>query len=174
MHYPVVADLGSSATGNGRNNDLWWMEPGRPGSEELLLDAPDGTWFGPADFSHDGRWLLVQQFVSVDDSRIYLLDLEERALYLGAGGDEQPSANKAIGFDRRDRGFYFITNQRGRSAELAYRPLDGEKETVFITRDNRWDVTDFVLSADGRRGALVKIAAGLLGLGVDALRQRDH
>ena len=43
---------------NGRSNDLWWMEPGRPGSEELLLEAPDGTWFGPADFSHDGRWLL--------------------------------------------------------------------------------------------------------------------
>lgn len=28
--------------------------------------------------------------------------------------------------------------------------------------------------ADGRRGALVKVAAGLLGVGVDALRQRDQ
>lgn len=159
---------------NGRSNDLWWMEPGRPGSEELLLEAPDGTWFGPADFSHDGRWLLVQQFVSVDDSRIYLLDLEERALYLGAGGDEQPSANKAIGFDRRDRGFYFITNQRGRSAELAYRSLDGEKEPVFITRDNRWDVTDFVLSADGRRGAFVTNEEGISRLHLLNTVNRTH
>ncbi len=96
----------------------------RPGSEELLLEAPDGSWFGPSDFSDNGRFLLVQQFISVDDSRIYVLDLEERVLYLVAGNPEFPSANKAISFDRQGTGFYFITNQRGRAAELAWRALE--------------------------------------------------
>ena len=31
---------------------------------------------------------------------------------------------QAIAFDRRGNGFYFITNVRGRAAELAWQPLD--------------------------------------------------
>jgi len=146
---------------NGRSNDLWWMEPGKPGSEELLLEAPGGSWFGPADFSQDGRLLLVQQFISVDDSRIYVLDLEERLLHLVAGNAENPSANKAITFDRRKDGFYFITNQRGRSAELAWRPLEEGSETVFLTRGSPWDVSEFAVSDDGKRGAFVTNEEGI-------------
>ena len=146
---------------NGRSNDLWWMEPGKPGSEELLLEAPDGSWFGPADFSHNGKFLLVQQFISVDDSRIYVLDLDSRALYLAAGNPEAPSANKAAGFDRRAQGFYFITNMRGRSAELAYRPMDGSQNIEFITGNSPWDVSEFALSPDGKRGAFITNEEGI-------------
>jgi len=146
---------------NGRSNDLWWMNPEKPGSEELLLEAPAGSWLGPAAFSHDGDLLLVQQFVSVDDSRISVLDLETRTVFLAAGSDETPSANKAIRFDRRGQGFYFITNQRGRAAELAYRRLEGEQETEFLTGDSPWDVTEFTLSDDGKRGAFVTNEEGI-------------
>ena len=146
---------------NGRSNDLWWMEPGKPGSEELLLEAPDGSWFGPSDFSNDGRFLLVQQFISVDDSRIYILDLEQRSLALVAGSSETPSANKAVSFDHRGTGFYFITNQRGRSAELAWMSPGEGAEIEFLTRDSPWDVTEFTLSADGKRGAFVTNEEGI-------------
>ena len=140
---------------NGRNNDLWIMNPDKPGSEELLLEAPEGTWFGPADFSHNGKYLLVQQFLNVSDSRIYVLNLKDRSLRLLAGNSEVPSANRAIAFDRHDEGFYFITNTRGRAAELAWQPLDAEVDTVFITAGITWDVTTFALSGDGKRGAFV-------------------
>jgi len=149
---------------NGRNNDLWWMEPGKPGSEELLLEAPDGSWFGPTDFSDNGRFLLVQQFISVDDSRVYVLDLEQRVLYLVAGNPEFPSANKAISFDRQGSGFYFITNQRGRSAELAWRALQENSETEFLTRGSPWDVSEFAVSDDGKRGAFVTNEEGISAL----------
>ena len=140
---------------NGRNNDLWIMDPDRPGSEELLLEAPDGTWFGPADFSHNGRYLLVQQFLNVADSRIYVLNLKDHNLQLLAGGLDYPSANRAVAFDRQGNGFYLITNARGRAAELAWRSLDPEIETIFITAGISWDVTAFALSDDGKRGAFV-------------------
>ncbi len=146
---------------NGRNNDLWWMEPGRPGSEELLLEAPDGSWFGPADFSDDGRYLLVQQFISVDDSRIYILDLVERDLFLVAGGEEIPSANKAIEFGSGGPGFFFITNRRGQSAELAWLMPEQGAEVEYLTRGSNWDVTDFAASDDGKRGAFVTNEDGI-------------
>jgi dipeptidyl aminopeptidase/acylaminoacyl peptidase len=146
---------------NGRSNDLWMMNPDSRGSEELLLEAPEGTWFGPADFSDNGKYLLVQQFLSVSDSRIYILDLKSREMRLVAGGTEVPSANRAISFDRNGKGFYYITNERSRAAELAWRPLDEEDETVFITRRIRWDVNDFAISNDGRRGVFVTNEEGV-------------
>jgi len=140
---------------NGRSNDLWIMDPDRPDSAELLLEAPAGSWYGPADFSEDGRFLLVQQFLSVLDSRIHVLDLQDRTLRLVAGDPDNPSANRATSFDRSGTGFYFITNARGRAAELAWRSLDPAALAQSLTAGIGWDVTDFALSSDGKRGAFV-------------------
>ncbi len=138
---------------NGRNNDLWIMDPDRPDRAELLLEAPDGTWYGPADFSRNGQLLLVQQYLSVNDSRIYALNLKNRELQPLAGDPEQPSANRAVSFDRNGEGFYYITNTRGRAAELAWKSLDPELPATYLTASIHWDVTDFALSEDGKRGA---------------------
>ena len=146
---------------NGRSNDLWWMDPDRPGSEELLLEAPPGSWFAPADFSDNGRLLLVQEFLGVDDSRVHVLDLRTRQLRRVAGNPEWPSANKAIAFDRRGNGFYYITNVRGRAAELVWQPLDPAQETRYLTGNSPWDVSNFVVSDNGRRGAFVTNEDGI-------------
>lgn len=140
---------------DGASNDVWIMDPDRPGSTRLLARAPPGSWLAPAGFSADGRLLLVQQFVSVADSRIYVLDLNSSETRLAAGDPEAPSANRALGFDQRGAGFYFITNVRGRAAELAWQPLEDGGEAVYITREIPWDVTDFAVSDDGRRAAFV-------------------
>ena len=140
---------------NGRSNDLWLMDPDKPDSGELLLEAPDGTWWGPADFSNDGKNLLVQQFLAVTNSKIYVLNLKDRSLQLLAGNPEFPSANRAVSFDRRGKGFYFITNERGRAAELAWKSLKPDVETQYLTASIPWDVTEFTLSDNGNRGAFV-------------------
>lgn len=145
---------------NGRSNDLWIMEPGRPGSEELLMEAEDGTWFGPAGFSADGRRLLVQQFLNVSDSRIHVLDLRSREHLLLAGGEENPSANRAIAFDRRGEGFFYLTNAGGGAADLAWKSLDPDVPPEFLTGQITWDVTDFALSDNGKRGAFVTNEGG--------------
>jgi len=140
---------------NGRSNDLWIMDPDRPDSAELLLEAPAGSWYGPADFSDDGRYLLVQQFLGVLDSRIYVLDLASKDVRLVAGDPTHPSANRALSFDRGGTGFYYITNVRGRAAELAWQSFDAGLSADYLTARIGWDVTDFVLSEDGKRGAFV-------------------
>jgi dipeptidyl aminopeptidase/acylaminoacyl peptidase len=140
---------------DGSNNDLWIMDPDRPESAELLMEAANGTWLGPADFSDNQDYLLVQQFVQVSDSRIHLLNLKDRSVEQVAGSADFPSGNRALSFDRKGNGFYFITNQRGRAAELAWRSLTPDSVPEFITARIPWDVLDFALSEDGRRGAFV-------------------
>jgi dipeptidyl aminopeptidase/acylaminoacyl peptidase len=146
---------------NGRSNDLWLMDPNHPDRAELLLEAPAGSWYGPAGFSENGRYLLVQQFLGVDDSRIHVLNLQDRTVRLVAGNPESPSANRAVTFDRRNEGFFFITNARGRAAELAWQSLEPDSPPQFLTPGIGWDVTDFALSDDGRRGAFVTNEDGI-------------
>lgn len=146
---------------NGRSNDLWIMNPDQADSSRMLLEAPDGTWYGPVDFSNDGKYLLVQQFINVDDSRIYVLRLKDLDLQFLAGNEDTASANRAISFDRRGDGFYFITNERGRAAELAWQPLSPERERIYVTARIPWDVTEFALSDDGKRGAFVTNEEGV-------------
>ena len=80
-----------------------------------------------------------------------------------AGGGEYPSGNRAISFDRSGKGFYYITNKRGRAAELAWMPLEATEEIVteYITAEIPWDVSDFALSDDGSRGAFVTNEEGI-------------
>ena len=158
---------------DGRSNDLWIMDPDRPASERLLIEAAPGSWYGPADFSDDGRHLLVQQFLNVFDSRIHLLDLRDGTLRLVAGGDpENLSANRAVAFDRRGQGFYFITNVRGRAAELAWLSTEPGAVAQSLTARLGWDVTEFAVSDDGRRGAMVTNEDGVSRLYLFNTRSR--
>lgn len=146
---------------NGRNSDIWIMDPDHPDQAELLVEADDGEWWAPVDFSANGRYLLVQQYINVIDSRIHLLDLKSRELSLLAGDPVNRSANRASRIDTQGKGFYFISNERGRAAELAWRSIEPNGETVFITQSIPWDVSRFALSDDGKRGAFTTNEGGI-------------
>ncbi len=146
---------------DGRSNDIWIMDPDQPENAELLVEASDGDWWGPADFSRDGKYLLVQQYIKVADSRIYLVDLKSREMRIMAGDAENPSANRAAGFDKRGKGFYLVTNSRGMAAELAWKSLQPGAEIEYISTKIPWDVAEFALSDNGRRGAFVTNEGGV-------------
>jgi dipeptidyl aminopeptidase/acylaminoacyl peptidase len=146
---------------NGRSNDIWIMNPDNPESAEPVVEAPDNAWWGPADFTRDGKYLLVQHYIGVTESRVYLLDLATRNLRLLAGDLEYPSANRAAVFDAKSQGFFFVTNMRGLSAELAWLSLEPGSEPVFITTRIPWDVSDFALSENGKRAAFVTNEDGI-------------
>ncbi|MGB0514371.1 MAG: TolB family protein, partial [Wenzhouxiangellaceae bacterium] len=86
----------SSTRRDGRSNDLWMFDFEAESLEpRLILEAPDGYFWGAADFSPDNRHLMIQKYISINDARIYVLDLESGELRLIAGSDEKPSANFA-------------------------------------------------------------------------------
>ncbi len=159
---------------NGHSNDIWIMDPDHPEDTELLVEASDGDWWGPADFSEDGKYLLVQQYIAVTDSRIYLLDLKSREMRIVAGNAEEPTANRAAVFDRRSKGFYLVTNARGMAAELAWKSLQPGAGIEYISTKIPWDVSNFALSDDGRRGAFVTNEGGVSRLYLLNTRTRRY
>ncbi|MFK7956269.1 MAG: alpha/beta fold hydrolase [Lysobacterales bacterium] len=141
---------------NGRSNDIWWMPHDKPEQAKVALEAPDGAWWGPSDFSPDGEQLLVQQYVSVTDSSLYLLNLGTGEKQVLAGGKPQsPGRNLGSSFDRDGRGIYYLTDSGSPYARLAYKTLEPGATAQIITEDISWDVSSYALNDDKTRGAFV-------------------
>jgi len=146
---------------NGRSSDIWIKKARSSEPATIVLATEDGTLWKPVDFSRDGKTLLIQQFVSVADSRVYVKDLPAGKLRLLAGDAENPSSNIATGFDRQDNHVLFVTNQRDGAAELAKVTLDEMPVINFVSHRSNWDITQFVLSPDRKRGAFIANEAGI-------------
>jgi dipeptidyl aminopeptidase/acylaminoacyl peptidase len=138
---------------NGASNDVWIMNVNNPEAARIVLESPDGTWWGAADFSPDNRKLLVMNYVGNADSRVHLLDIESGDLRLLAGNPDNPSSNQPVAFDRAGTGFFFISDARGDFKQLAWQSLEEDAEPVFLTTDIPWHVEDGALSEDRSRGA---------------------
>ncbi|NND00149.1 MAG: S9 family peptidase, partial [Gammaproteobacteria bacterium] len=149
----------SSTRRNGASNDLWISEIGEPENSRMILESPDGSWWGPGDWSANDRKLLIQQYISVTDSRIHLLDIETGDLTLLKGSAETPSVNIAIAFDKSGDGFYFLTDTNIEFAKLAYQRF-AQPEHVVITHDIPWDVDEVAISNDRNRLAFSVNAGG--------------
>ena len=131
------------------------MSPERPESAELVLASPDGSCY--VDFRMTAG-SLIAQYVSVTDSRIYLLDLnsKEQSLLLGY---------PLLSICRLDlqypdgKGFYFTTDSDANFRRLAYYEIDSGKVTI-LTEGIDWDVSVLLMSEDRTRGAFSVNAGG--------------
>lgn len=146
---------------NGRSNDIWLFDFENGGTAELVLEAPDGSWWGPVEFSADNDRLLIVQFVSANDSRIHVLDLDSGEITRIAGSGEDPSRNLPFGFDAEGEGVYFSTDETGEFAQLAWRPLDPAGEVRVITGDIPWSVQGLELNHVRDAGVFVTNEDGI-------------
>ena len=146
---------------NGRSSDIWTQGVDSSGPARILLETEDGALWKPIDFSRDGKKLLVQQFISVADSRIYVKELPDGPLKLLAGEAENPSSNIATSFDQKDENVLFVTNQRDGAAELARVSLGEETNITFVPSIANWDITQFEMSPDRKRGAFISNERGI-------------
>ena len=144
---------------NGRSNDVWVMDPEKPESAELVLASPDGSSWGAVDFSPNGRELLISQYVSVTDSRIYLLDLKTKEYQLIRGDADAPSVNLPSGFTSDGKGFFFTTDAGANFRRLAFYAVDSGDVTI-LTEGIDWDVSGLLISDDRSRGAFSVNAGG--------------
>ncbi len=138
---------------NGASNDVWTMNVTNPESAGMVLESPDGTWWGAVDWSPDNQQLLILNYVGNADSRIHLLDLESGKLRRLAGDPENPNSNSPVAFDREGKGFYFVTDVNGEFKQLAWLSFEEGATPVFITADIPWHVEDMAISEDRSRAA---------------------
>ena len=144
---------------NGADRDLYVMDPAHPETDRRVAEVSGGGW-SVQHWSPDDRFLLVLEGVSVNQSRLWQLDLasgERELLTPDAAGDTVVRANPR--YSRDGRGIFLITDQGSEFRRLSHLDLTTRRLTI-LTDSIRWDVTGFDLSLDGRRAAFVVNEAG--------------
>jgi len=149
----------ASTRRNGTDRDIYIMDPLAPATDRRLLELRGGGW-GVSDWSPDDRNLLVGEYLSVNQSRVFLVDIASgnRTLLIPEGRDTV--AYGGARFSRDGRGVYLTSDAGSEFAQLAYVDLASRRVTP-LSASIKWDVEEFDLSEDGRSLAFVTNEAGV-------------
>jgi dipeptidyl aminopeptidase/acylaminoacyl peptidase len=149
-----------SSRRNGRDTDLWMLDSADPKADHLVAELAGGGW-GPLDWSPDDATLLVQNYISANQSELYLFDAKSGAKTLLTPAQEGTTvAYPEARFSRDGKGVYAITDRDDEFRRIAYIDL-ATKRTTYLTTGLGHDVSEFELSWDGKTVAYVVNEDGL-------------
>ncbi|MBI3667913.1 MAG: S9 family peptidase [Acidobacteria bacterium] len=142
----------SSTRRNGKDTDIYVVDPSTPASTRRLLEVEGGGW-AAVDWSPDNAKLLVGEFRSINENSLFLVDVGTGAKeLLTPRGD--PAAYQNARFSKDGRGLYLTTDRDSEFHRLAYLDL-APRQFTFLRPDLKQDVEALALSRDGRRLAYV-------------------
>lgn len=151
---------------NGRDTDIHVHARDWPESRPVV--EQQGAWY-TLDWSPDDRRLLVMKYLSINESELYLADIETRALTRF-----HPSTGKiAFGtarFSRDGKGVYYSSDEGSEFAQLRYEHFDGSGARV-LSAEIPWDVDGLELSKDGSTLAFSVNADGISQLHLRDLKR---
>jgi len=149
-----------------RNNadlDFYVIDPAaKPDPRKPLTENQGGGW-SVRDWSPDDRTLLATEYISINESHLWLVDVasgtKKRLTPEGEKVAYQP-----VGFSRDGKGVYVATDKDGEFQRLAYMDIAGGAPKYL--NNDRWDVEAAALSEDRQWLAYVVNENGLSTLHV--------
>lgn len=149
----------SSTRRTGRDTDIFVMDPRQPESDRLALQVKGGGW-GVLDWSPDDKQLLLSEYISINESRIHLLNhASGEVQLLTPSGGGKVSWTGAL-FAKDGKSIFVVTDKDSEFQRLCRLDLATKKLTPFGA-EARDDVEAFDLSADGRKLAVVSNQEGV-------------
>ncbi len=152
----------TSTRRTGKDVDVYVMDPADPKSDKLLAKLEGGGW-SPLDWSPDDRKLLVGEYVSINESYLWLMDAatgEKAALTPKNGGK---TAYLGGEFSRDGKSVYTTTDRDGEFRRLVRIDLESKQHTALGGQVNG-DVEGFELAPDGKTVAYTTNENGVGGL----------
>ncbi|QEH38430.1 Prolyl endopeptidase precursor [Aquisphaera giovannonii] len=155
----------SSNARNGRDMDLYLASPADPHFRRLLKEV-SGDWT-VTDWSPDETKVVAEESISINESYIYIIDIETGKTTPITPRRADPKAEPVAAGDamwsKDGKSIYYLTDRDSEHRRLVRRDLVAGGESV-VTAGIPWDVESYDLSDDG-----TLIAAVANEDGVDAL-----
>ena len=145
---------------NGKDMDLYIVRPTDPSSDRRIAQL-EGSGWRPVDWSPDDRRLLVLEFISINESYLWLFDTAsgEKTLITPKSGSE-PVSYGGGKFSADGAGVYVTTDRQAEMHRLVFLDLKTKQQTA-LAEHMTWEIEEFDLSQDGKWLAFVTNEDGL-------------
>lgn len=164
----------SSNARNGKDMDLHVAAPADPAFRRILKEV-SGQWTA-SDWSPDGKTLAVEEYISIAESYVHLVDAATGAVRTITPRPAEGEPKVAVAspkFSKDGKAVFYATDRGSEFRRLARYDLATGAETI-LTADVPWDVEEFDLSDDGWFVAAVTNEEGLSRVHAYNLRARGN
>lgn len=144
---------------NGKDRDIRVMDPLDPTTDKVVADNTGGGW-GIQAWSWDGSQLLLGEGISVNESRIHILDLKTGTKTRILPKEDERTTYAPVAFTTDGKGIYLLSNKDSEFNRLCHYELASGKLTV-LTADIPWDVNGTELTHDGSLLAFITNENGM-------------
>jgi len=147
---------------NGEDVDIHVIDPTDRVGDRLLMQNQGGGWEA-MDWSPDDKTLLVTEYISANESNLWLVDTASGAKTRLTTAAKEKVAHTGGQFSKDGKGIYVATDRDSEFQQLAYLDLESHKYT-YLTGNIPWDVDVFALSWDGKKIAVITNEDGLTAM----------
>lgn len=143
----------ASTKRNGRDRDIFVLNPLDPSSDRKIVENEGGGWSIVA-WSDDDSKILLQEEISINESRLYLFDLASGIKTQLLPEQNERNTYQGIAFSKDGKGLYLATTRENEFQRLAYFDFVSRNFT-YLTSSIPWNVEGASLSDDGMQIAFV-------------------
>ncbi len=147
----------TSTRRNGTDNDIYLVDPRDPKTTRIVAQVKGGGW-SVADFAPDGGSAVAANYISVNKTDLYRLDLASGRL--SPIGDHSKQISYGGAAFAPDGTLWVTTDQGSDFQRLGTLDMVTGRFTA-VAPEARWDVEQFDLSEDGRFIAYLVNQAGV-------------
>jgi dipeptidyl aminopeptidase/acylaminoacyl peptidase len=147
----------TSTRRNGADSDLYIIDPRDPSTNRMVAQVKGGGW-AIADFAPDGRSAVVANYISVNKTDLYRLDIASGRL-TPIGDHSKPISYGAAQF--APNGTLWVTSDEGSDFQRLGRLDPATGRFTPVAPEKKWDVESFDVSDDGRFIAYLVNEAGV-------------
>lgn len=165
----------TSTRRTGADTDIYVQNPRDPKSDRLVAEVKGGGW-QVLDWSPDDKQLLVMEYVSINESYLWLFEVEngtrKEITPRPAADAEKVSYSQAL-FSKDGRGIFVTTDRESEFQRLAFIELESGKHS-YLLPNPKFDVDEWDLSPDGNRIAYTLNENGVSTLHMLEVSVRDR
>ncbi|MFN3835105.1 MAG: S9 family peptidase [Glycocaulis sp.] len=122
---------------------IYMADPADPTTAQEVLQGEGAM--SPVDWSPDGSKLLIGRYFSINESRLYVLDIEDGTLR--QINPDETNAYGAARFSQSGDSIFVVTDEGSEFRRIMEIPLEGGQKRIVAEHD--WDVQAMSLSPDG-------------------------